>query len=291
MSSNEKARCPAAILCPTDFSAYARHALGYAAALAQPVGASVTLMYVSPLPLPSVQEDELPEWMPDGVSPTTRLVDELRTLADPLHAEGIATDLHVREGIAGEEILRAAGDLAVDLIAMGTHGRRGLQKVLGSHAEHVLRFAACPVLTVSRPLAAGAEGAVRLRRILCAASGAEHSAATIAYASRLAAGARSHLTLVHVHEPGHRAAVELPLPGEGIPVAFEQRVLSGVPSAEIVKAAHEDGADLIVVGRHGGASSTLGFLGSTCGRLVQAAPCAVLTVPPAPAPAAARLSA
>ena len=289
MSSNEKVRYPATILCPTDFTGFARHALAYAAALARPARASVTLMYVSPLPLPSVQDDELPEWMPDGTCPTTRLVDELRKLAEPLRAAGVTTDLHFREGLPGEEILRAAGELKVDLIAMGTHGRRGLQKVLGSHAERVLRFASCPVLTTSRPMAAGEEGAVRIRRIVCAASGADHSAATIAWASRLAAGAESHLTLVHVREAG-RAAAELRTPA-GIPVAFEQRVLSGVPATEIEKAAREDGADLIVVGRHDGPASALGFLGSTCARLVEAAPCAVVTVPLATGRAAARLSA
>ena len=290
MLSNEKPGYPASILCPIDFGAYARHALAYAEALARPVGASVTLMYVSPLPLPSVEEEDLPEWMPDGVSPATRMVDELRDLAAPLHAAGLATDLHVREGVPGEEIVRAAGDLGADLIAMGTHGRRGLQKVLGSHAAHVLRFATCPVLTVSRPLVAGEQDTVRVRRILCAASGSPHSAATITCASRLAAGAGSHLTLVHVREPGRRES-EPAVPAEAAPVAFERRILSGAPAAEILKAAEEDRADLIVVGRHDRDSSLLGFVGSTCTRLQQTAPCAVLTVPPAPSRARVRRSA
>jgi nucleotide-binding universal stress UspA family protein len=290
MRSNEKPGYPASILCPIDFGAYARHALAYAAALARPVGASVTLMYVSPLPLPSVEEDDLPDWMPDGVAPATRMVDELRKLAAPLHAAGLATDLHVREGVPGEQIVRAAHDLGADLIAMGTHGRHGLQKVLGSHAQHVLRFATCPVLTVSRPLAAGEEDTVRVRRILCAASGSPQSAATISYASRLAEGAGRHLTLVHVREPG-RGESERAMPAEAAAVAGERRVVSGAPAAEILKAAEEDGADLIVVGRHDRASSPIGFVGSTCTRLQRNAPCAVLTVPAPPARARARRSA
>jgi nucleotide-binding universal stress UspA family protein len=282
MPSNEKPRYPAAILCPTDLGPYARHAIAYAAALARPARASITLMYVSPLPLPAVA-DELPEWMPaEGLSPGTRLADELQQLAAPLRASGVATDLHFREGTAGEEIVRAASDLGADLIAMGTHGRRGMQRVLGSHAQHVLRFARCPVLTVSRPLAVGEEGPVSIRRILCAASGAEQSAATIAYAARLAAGAGTQLSLVQVREPGVRAP-RLPVPAEGIPVDVEQHVVSGDPYEEIVKAARRDGADLIVVGRHDRAPGILGFFGSTCGRLMQAAPCAVLAVPARPA--------
>jgi nucleotide-binding universal stress UspA family protein len=284
---NEKPAGPAVILCPTDFGGHARHALAYAAALAGPANAAIALMHVTPLPLPSVEDDELPDWMPDGVSPGTLLLDEMQKLAAPLRAAGLTTHIHVREGVPGEEILRAASELDADLIAMGTHGRRGLRKLLGSHAEHVLRFATCPVLTVSRALAAGEERSIRLGRILCAASGAKHSLSTIAYAARMAARAGSHLTLLHVREPGR--ADELPLPAEGVGAAFEQRVVSGVPSAEIVHAAREDDADLIVVGSHEGATSTAGFLGSTCARLVQAAPCAVLTVPaPVPAPAARR---
>jgi nucleotide-binding universal stress UspA family protein len=293
MFSNEKPHYLAAILCPTDLGPYARHAIAYAAALARPARASVTLMYVSPLPLPAVA-DELPEWMPaEGMSRGTRLAEELQKLAAPLRASGVATDLHFREGAVGEEIVRAASDLGADLIAMGTHGRRGLQKVLGSHAQHVLRFARCPVLTVSRPLAGGEDGPAQIRRILCAASGAEQSAATIAYAARLAAEAGTQLSLVQVHEPGVRAP-RLPFPAEGLPFDVEHHVVPGEdPYAEIVKAAQRDGADLIVVGRHDRAPGVFGFFGSTCGRLMQAAPCAVLAVPARPAlpVPAARLSA
>ena len=136
------------------------------------------------------------------------------------------------------------------------------------------------MLTVSRPALVGDEGTVQVRRILCGVSGAEHSVTTVACAARLAAAAGSHLTLLHVREPGQRAA-ELPVRGEEIPVPFEHRVVPGFPAAEIVHAAREDGADVVVVGRHDGTASVLRFPGSTCSRLVQAAPCAVVSVPPA----------
>jgi nucleotide-binding universal stress UspA family protein len=51
-----------------------------------------------------------------------------------------------------EGILAAAADEQADLIVMGTHGRGGLSRLLmGSVAEHVLRKAPCPVLTVKAP--------------------------------------------------------------------------------------------------------------------------------------------
>jgi universal stress protein A len=46
-------------------------------------------------------------------------------------------------------IVEAAADRAVDLIVIGTHGRRGMAHLLlGSVAEYVVRSASCPVLTV-----------------------------------------------------------------------------------------------------------------------------------------------
>jgi hypothetical protein len=47
-------------------------------------------------------------------------------------------------------ILHAAADLKADLVVMGTHGRRGVRRlVLGSVAERFLRIAECPVLMIS----------------------------------------------------------------------------------------------------------------------------------------------
>jgi nucleotide-binding universal stress UspA family protein len=47
-------------------------------------------------------------------------------------------------------ILHAAADLKADLVVMGTHGRRGVRRlVLGSVAERFLRIAQCPVLMIS----------------------------------------------------------------------------------------------------------------------------------------------
>jgi nucleotide-binding universal stress UspA family protein len=55
----------------------------------------------------------------------------------------------IRSGPAWEEIIAAATLLHSDLIVLGTHGRRGLNRALiGSVAEKVVRMATVPVLTV-----------------------------------------------------------------------------------------------------------------------------------------------
>jgi nucleotide-binding universal stress UspA family protein len=56
---------------------------------------------------------------------------------------------HVRWDMPGEEIAQLAADLEADLVVVGTHGRRGLSRVMmGSVAELVVRLAPCPVLVV-----------------------------------------------------------------------------------------------------------------------------------------------
>jgi nucleotide-binding universal stress UspA family protein len=57
--------------------------------------------------------------------------------------------VHVRRGLAAEEIAQLAADFDADLVVVGSHGRRGLARfLLGSVAERVSRLARCPVWIV-----------------------------------------------------------------------------------------------------------------------------------------------
>jgi nucleotide-binding universal stress UspA family protein len=61
--------------------------------------------------------------------------------------------VHVRTEIATSEVAQLASDLDAELVVVGTHGRRGIRRLLlGSVAEAVVRQAPCPVLVV-RPKA------------------------------------------------------------------------------------------------------------------------------------------
>jgi len=58
----------------------------------------------------------------------------------------------VLRGVPYEELLKYANAQGIDLIVIGTHGRKGLDRVFfGSTAERVVRNAECPVLTVRKP--------------------------------------------------------------------------------------------------------------------------------------------
>ena len=66
-----------------------------------------------------------------------------------LASAGVAATPHIPVGQAAEVVARLAGELACDLIVMGSHGRSGLASlVMGSVASRVLHLAACPVLLV-----------------------------------------------------------------------------------------------------------------------------------------------
>jgi universal stress protein A len=63
------------------------------------------------------------------------------------------TESSVVFGIPYEEILKFVTEKGINLIVIGTHGRKGLDRVLfGSTAERVVRNSSCPVLTVRMPI-------------------------------------------------------------------------------------------------------------------------------------------
>ena len=129
------------ILCPTDFSTNAAKAVEFAEKLAREADAELFLIHAFDTPATfTISGQEHPR--------DPRIEQELdAVLANSPHNYKIHRQQHA--GIPGEVICWMAQDLNCDLIVMGTHGRGGLQHVLfGSIAEHVLRHARCPVLTI-----------------------------------------------------------------------------------------------------------------------------------------------
>jgi nucleotide-binding universal stress UspA family protein len=86
----------------------------------------------------------------------TQLAEASRTALDNAVAKRQGLEVEVdgilREGIAWEQINRVADEMAVDLVVIGTHGRRGLARaLLGSVAEKVVRTAHVPVTLIRGP--------------------------------------------------------------------------------------------------------------------------------------------
>jgi nucleotide-binding universal stress UspA family protein len=137
------------ILCPTDFSAPSRAAVATAESLAREFDARVIVMHVVSPP---------PAMMAEGLLmyPAEHEPETMRHSLDDVKPEDPNVEFeHVFvEGEPVPEILRVAEDRHCDLIVLGTHGRRGVGRLLlGSVAEQVIRRAPCPVLSVKAPLA------------------------------------------------------------------------------------------------------------------------------------------
>jgi universal stress protein A len=135
------------ILFPTDFSADGKHALELATSLARDCGGSLVIIHVEEPPM-AYGGGEL--YL--GIQEPDR--EELRkSLAAVVPTDPAVPCIHkLLVGDPAEAILQVAESDQVDLIVMGTHGRRGLTRLLmGSVAEAVVRRATCPVLTVKQP--------------------------------------------------------------------------------------------------------------------------------------------
>ena len=139
------------ILVPTDFSETADAALEFAGLLAARLGASLHLLHVftdpysAPVgtdPFAPVQPEMQERALEDARACLTTRLAAYQSAAQP-------GTLAIVSGLTAKQIAQYAADHAIGLIVMGTHGRRGIAHLLlGSVAEHVVRIAPCPVLTV-----------------------------------------------------------------------------------------------------------------------------------------------
>jgi nucleotide-binding universal stress UspA family protein len=142
------------ILVAVDGSETSTRALTAAVELARESGARLQPLYVVDVPLMSY---DVPGYDPSYVRDA--LVEEGRhVLADAtalMAGAGVkGTPRIVETDLTGEDIAHriqtVAQDFTADVVVLGTHGRRGVRRlVLGSVAEHFLRIATCPVLLIS----------------------------------------------------------------------------------------------------------------------------------------------
>jgi len=133
-------------LVPLDGSPVAEAIIPFLLEIAGPLDMSIVLVQVLE-PITPIVGDGMQQVVMDD--PETRAQDAaeyLAPIAAMLGARGVTASWAVRRGQPAEEIVEAAGEARADLIAMSTHGRSGLGRLLfGSVAERVLRHAEVPV--------------------------------------------------------------------------------------------------------------------------------------------------
>lgn len=292
------------ILCPVDFSESSDRALDYALALGKRHGGRVAVLHV----LPTVLADpDLYPYLTEPVLASGEARDRAyRRLGDFVHralADGIGAEVILEDGDVIEELLKNVKRREVDLVIMGTHGRRGFQRfLLGSVTERVLRQSEAPVLSISPSAPTIRTERIPFQKILCAVDFSPASLAGLSVGLALRQE-NAELLVLHVVEfylpsalgeavafdatelrARHRSQGQAKLE-ELVPVEarahtrLETVVLeSGSPYQEILKTAEGERCDLIVMGVAGRSSVDLAFFGSTANHVVRAAVCPVLTV-------------
>ena len=145
------------IVCAIDFSECSTHALDYATSLAQESNAHLTVVHVVELP------PDIPREVHETVLAGPRRFSEYIALAeeegrarlrdalpDQVRAS-VRVDTVLGAGKPYREILRVAAEHRADLLVVGVHGRGALDRMFfGSTTQHLVRQAACPVLTLRK---------------------------------------------------------------------------------------------------------------------------------------------
>ena len=288
------------ILCPIDFSEFSVRAYRHALSLAEHYRARLVAHHVVEL------------WQHPAVSfaASAALLDEycqsirengkekLREFVKKHTHNAIQPELVVDEGMAADAILAFAKENNADLIVMGTHGRRGYDRLmLGSVTDRVMRRASCPVLAVREPprdsvAAEKHQGhAHHLNKILFCADFSGNSAAALNYAISAAGEYNAELTLLNVLEdspkPDHMEkdiaaaterlnAVVPPEARKALKIKTAVRI--GKPYAQIIKFIVEHEIDMVCMGARGHGALDLAVFGSTTYRVMQLGPCPVLAV-------------
>ena len=140
------------IMVPTDGSDTSKEAMVYAGALANAFHASITILIVA--------DDQYLDWIGPAHFTIEMMkqieensIEQARKVLDDFEVDSSLKNVkkEIRQGIPFQEIIDYAKNEQMDMIVMGTHGRKGVSHMMmGSVAEKVVRLAPCPVLTVKK---------------------------------------------------------------------------------------------------------------------------------------------
>jgi nucleotide-binding universal stress UspA family protein len=298
------------ILVGLDGSPLAETILDPVRALARRLGAEVVLLHVIHVPETVRAAEPGPSLDEILAQERGRAQGYLEGAARKITEVGLAVHTALCVGEAATEIVRYAERERIDLIALATHGRSGLQRWLyGSVADAVLHTTTTPLLLL-RPTGAGAAPSPELRRLVVPLDGSPLAEAVLPMAEELARALAAPIVLLRVIEftglafaadpfgspyldyqgildvlredaERYLARLAADLRGKGLTV--ETRASVGIPVETITGHAREQAGSVIVMSTHGRSGWRALVLGSVARRVVLLASGPVLVVRPAEA--------
>jgi nucleotide-binding universal stress UspA family protein len=187
------------ILIATDFSDISERALAYSLQVARLYGSELFVVHaVPPAVLGPIPVEPLPKELD---LPRFEAEQQMKHLAHSPSMADLTHHLRIEQGFASDVLPQLIALEEIDLLVLGTHGRRGVKKLaLGSVAEGVLRSVECPVLTVGQDVVFPS-GILGFRRILFASDFGAGAAKAFAFALSMAQKYQATLVLVHAVPP------------------------------------------------------------------------------------------
>lgn len=260
------------LLVATDLSAPSRHTAQRAAMLAQQIGARLELVHV----LEQNALDELRELfkkngetLQENIRSQTKK--ELTRLTDDLAAVlGRSADCHLVEGVVLESVKAQVEVLDVDLLVIGARGTGFVRQILlGSTAERLLRMSNIPVLTVKQPprgayqnvlvpidFSSWSQRAIQLA--LAVAPQAElilMHAYEVSFEGKMRIAGEKEETILHYRNIARKEAStrlsQIASDAELAKANWRSIVVRGDAARRILEQEEKQGADLIVLGKHG----------------------------------------
>ncbi len=285
---------PKRILVPTDFSPASNRALALAKKMGLHFNAEIHLLHVRVLLNDPCVDSEILDEVERILATSEPATRDVLERAGGKGDTSILT--HIERGTAaGPVITDAVTEYDCDLVIMGTHGRRGLNRLLtGSVAQEVVHHSPVPVLTTR----AAKGGSSIPHKMLAAVDFSETSLVAVDWAANLAEGVDGEVTLLHVFEPltyPDFYVLESPIEDredikdhclDSLSAIANERlakvpstvaVIHGHVAQSISSYAHDNDHDLVVLATNGLSGLSHAVLGSVAERTVRLSMVPVLT--------------
>ena len=278
------------IVVATDFSPASELAQDHALAVARHYGSKILLVHAMEAP-------HHPHARPEEDSygtPASQAEVEQKLLAEAKKSHDVECECRLLTGAPLEVVEQILALDHIDLIVVGTHGSKGVRKlVAGSASERIFHHVRCPVLVIGPSVRKG-RAIWGPKRILLATDLQSNESRAVEYATMLAAEHDARLALLHVTPP---AGSPYPQDSERIIAPYFQSRLRKLvsyrprgdypaeawvefhddPVAGIIHVANREAIDLLILSVHPREPWTSHFV-HNAHRIVGEAPCPALIV-------------